>query len=88
MSGTGLQTQPETLIRHLLEGTSTQTGEEFFQARGRAGIGDPNTQINQFIANSWFHYESEIGTQTLPQFSAEYRDTEGASFCVMKNWWT
>ena len=36
MSGTGLQTQPETLIRHLLEGTSTQTGEEFFQALVRA----------------------------------------------------
>jgi len=36
MSSTGLQTQPETLIRHLLEGTSSQTGEEFFQALVRA----------------------------------------------------
>ena len=36
MSATGLQTQPETLIRHLLEGTSSQTGEEFFQALVRA----------------------------------------------------
>src|SRR5215813_10777465 len=36
MSSTGLKTQPETLIRHLLEGTSSQTGEEFFQALVRA----------------------------------------------------
>jgi formate hydrogenlyase transcriptional activator len=36
MSSTGLQTQSESLIRHLLEGTSSQTGEEFFQALVRA----------------------------------------------------
>src|SRR5215831_9014203 len=34
--GTGLQTQSEMLIRHLLEGTSSETGEEFFQALVRA----------------------------------------------------
>ncbi|HET9803659.1 MAG TPA: sigma 54-interacting transcriptional regulator [Candidatus Acidoferrum sp.] len=32
MSSPGLQLQPETLIRHLLEGTASQTGHEFFKA--------------------------------------------------------
>src|SRR5215475_3513781 len=36
MSSTGLQARPETLIRHLLEGTSSKTGEEFFVALVRA----------------------------------------------------
>jgi len=36
MSSPGLQTQSETLIRHLLEGTASQIGEEFFQALVRA----------------------------------------------------
>jgi hypothetical protein len=36
MSTAGLQVRPEALIRHLLEGTSSQTGEEFFLALVRA----------------------------------------------------
>ena len=32
MSIAAVQSQPETLIRHLLEGTSSKIGEEFFQA--------------------------------------------------------
>src|SRR5262249_18998273 len=36
MSSTGLKTQPEHLIRHLLEGTATHIGEDFFQALVKA----------------------------------------------------
>jgi len=36
MSSTGLQTQPETLIRHLLEALLLKPAEEFFQALVRA----------------------------------------------------
>jgi PAS domain S-box-containing protein len=36
MNPTMLLSPPETLIRHLLEGTSSQTGEEFFQALVRS----------------------------------------------------
>src|SRR5215813_12554893 len=32
MSTAAVQAQPETLIRHLLEGTSSKIGEEFFEA--------------------------------------------------------
>lgn len=31
MSSPGLQTQPETLLQHLLEGTASKTGQEFFK---------------------------------------------------------
>jgi hypothetical protein len=36
MNPTMVLSPPETLIRHLLEGTSSQTGEEFFQALVRS----------------------------------------------------
>src|SRR5260221_8624155 len=31
MSSPGLQIQPETLLQHLLEGTASKTGQEFFK---------------------------------------------------------
>jgi len=36
MSSPGLQLQPETLLRHLLEGTASQIGHEFFKALVRS----------------------------------------------------
>jgi PAS domain S-box-containing protein len=36
MSSVAVQTQPGTLLRHLLEGTSSQTGQEFLQALVRS----------------------------------------------------
>ncbi|HWZ99107.1 MAG TPA: sigma 54-interacting transcriptional regulator [Candidatus Dormibacteraeota bacterium] len=36
MRSASVQLQPESLLRHLLEGTSSKTGEEFFQALVRA----------------------------------------------------
>src|SRR5262252_9856832 len=47
MSSPGLQLQPEPLIRHLLEGTASQTGHEFFRALVRS------TAMALDVAGAW-----------------------------------
>jgi PAS domain S-box-containing protein len=47
MSGPGLQLQSETLIRHLLEGTASETGHEFFRALARS------TALALDVAGAW-----------------------------------
>jgi len=52
MSSTGLQARPDTLIRHLLEGTSSKTGEEFFFALVRAAaqaLGVTGVWVTEYV---------------------------------------